>query len=355
MTFHQPSAWLLLLLAVLPALWWWWARRRRRRGLRFSSVSIAERAGRSWAVRLRWVVPALRSSALAVLIVCMARPLKANERANVRREGIAIEMLIDRSGSMETDDFIVGGRATTRLDVVKSVVESFITGGDDLPGRPDDLIGLIAFATYADSTCPLTFDHDHLVEVVRQTEIPRIREEQNTAIGDAIALGVERMRRIDERIDIGSDVVIRGKVMILLTDGENTAGDIHPIRAGDLAASFGIKIYTIGAGSDRPPSLRQMMRGRTGGIDEATLKEIAARTGGKYFRATDTESLRSIYAEIDDLERTEIEQRRFTEYKDLSVESVRLGPVRLPPLIAVVLVLLMMEIALACTRFRTLP
>ncbi len=358
MSFHEPSVWLLLLLVLLPLLW-----RRlagsRRPAIAFSSIDAAESVRPSWAARLRWAVPALRSACLVVLIVCVARPRKANEHTRVFSEGVAIQLVVDRSGSMLADDFELQGRKADRLTVVKKVVEDFVAGTGGLPGRPDDLIGLITFATYADSLCPLTLDHDHLIAAVRQTQISPSNEDRATAIGDAIALGAERMAALEQRGDLGGSR-IKSRVMILLTDGESNAGDIDPITAAKMAAAFDIRIYTVGAGTPRgevivkDPYTGVPMKVNVT-IDEKSLREIAEITGGQYFRATDSRTLEDVYARIDALERTRIEQERFTDYKELAVESASLGGVRLPPLLGVVMALLALEIILANTRFRTLP
>jgi Ca-activated chloride channel family protein len=280
-------------------------------------------------------------------------------------EGVAIELVVDRSGSMRAQDFTLDGRSVSRLDAVKRVVQQFVTGGERLPGRPDDLIGLIVFARYADSRCPLTLDHEHLTETVRATQFVGAAEreqEDGTAIGDAIGLAVERLSSLDERVKVRSADVIKSKVIVLLTDGENNAGDLEPAVAADMAAALGIRIYTIGAGTESgyapvPVDIggRIVSQRMRVSIDEKTLREIARRTGGLYFRATDTDSLEEIYARIDELERTEIEQQRYTEYHELAVEPWRLGPLPLPPLLAMVLILLAAEVLLTATRFRTLP
>lgn len=363
MTFQQPSAWFLLLLLLLPVIWWRWRRGRQRATLRFSSLGTLLEARSTWAVRVRWVVPALRSVALALLIVCVARPLKGDERARIFAEGIAIQLIVDRSGSMLAMDFHTGRQRTSRLEVVKDVVEEFIGGGKSLPGRPDDLIGLITFATWADTMCPLTLDHTHLVDAVRATEVSPSEQDRATAIGDAIALGVERMSGIDKRRDLGG-MTIKSKVMILLTDGESNAGDIDPITAARMAAAFDIRIHTIGAGTDSglapvpaidPFTGQQTIRRIPVSVDEETLREIAEITGGQYFRADDARALEEVYARIDELERTEIEQQRYTDYQEMAVQPVTVGRLRLPPLLTVVLVVLAVELLLANTRFRTLP
>jgi Ca-activated chloride channel family protein len=362
-SFHHPSIWWLLLLPAALLVWWRWLSPRRRPAVGYSSLATAARVGRSWSVRLRWIVPVLRTLAIAGLVVAMARPRKADEHTRIHTEGIAINLVVDRSGSMRASDFRIEGQPTSRLDAVKSVVRQFVAGGDDLPGRPDDLIGLIAFARYADSGCPLTLDHDHLLEVVQETPFVTEREEDGTAIGDAIALGVERLQSLDQRPDLAGRGAIQSKVMILLTDGESNVGDIEPLTAARMARALDIKVYTIGAGTDagQAPVPFDVGGGRTiirhvpVSIDEETLREIASITGAEYFRATDTDSLQEVYARIDQLERTEIEQRRYRDYRELAVQSLGVGSWRLPSLLAVVLVLLAAEALLASTRFQALP
>ncbi len=361
MSFHQPSAWCLLLLGLLPLVWWRWSGGRTRPAVIFSGVGALEAAGSSWAVRLRWIVPALRTLALALLVVCVARPQVANQRTRVVTEGIAIQLVVDRSGSMLAEDFKLDGKAVSRLAAIRKVVEDFVAGGAGLPGRPDDLIGLITFATWADSLCPLTLDHAHLIEAVRQTKVSPDEKDQATAIGDAIALGVERMAALTAR---DAQRRIKSRIMVLLTDGESNAGDLDPMTAARLAASYDIRIYTIGAGSDAgfapvpgidPITGRRILQRIPVSIDEKTMRAIAETTGGLYFRATDSDSLEQVYARIDELERTRIDERRFTDYRELTVEPVRAGAVTLPPLLSIVLVGLLVEALLGNTRFRRVP
>lgn len=361
MSFHQPSAWCLVLLALLPLLWWRWSAGRARPAVVFAGVGALEAAGSSWAARLRWVVPALRTAVLSVLIVCVARPQKANQRTRVVTEGIAIQLVVDRSGSMLAEDFKLDGRTVPRLAAVRKVVEDFVAGGKGLPGRPDDLIGLITFATWADSRCPLTLDHAHLIEAVRHTEVSPDEKDRATAIGDAIALGVERMAALTAR---DAQRRIKSRVMVLLTDGESNAGDIDPATAARLAASYDIRIYAVGAGSDAgfapvpvtdPLTGQRFVQRIPVSIDEKTMREIAEITGGQYFRATDSDSLEQVYAKIDELERTRIDERRFTDFKELTVEPLRLGSLTLPPLLSVVLVLLLAEALVSNTRLRRVP
>lgn len=366
MTFHQPSVWILLLLLILPLLWRRWHSPRRRAAIAFSSVEPIQSIGSTWAVRWRWIVPALRTSALGLLITALARPQKGDEHTRINTEGVAIQLIVDRSGSMRATDFRINNREADRLSVVKRVVEEFV-GGDqtaNLSGRPNDVIGMIAFASFADTVCPLTSDQSHLIESIKQMRIAP-EEESATAIGEAIALGVERLRALDQRLNLESAHPIKSKLMILLTDGENNAGDIDPITAAQMAAAYNIKVYTIGAGTERGlapvpgTDIFGQPRQIRVSIDEPTLTKIAEITGGQYFRATDTDSLRQIYDQIDALEKTEVQERRFVTYKEAAVEPIRLSAfgesITLPPLLMIVLVLLGLELLLSNTRFRTVP
>jgi Ca-activated chloride channel family protein len=362
MILHQPSAWLLLLLLLLPVAWWRCRSPRRRPAVAFSSIEALLAAGPTWAARLRWIIPALRLVALALLIVCLARPQKPDEQTRVQTDAVAIQLIVDRSGSMRALDFQLSGRRVNRLDAVKGVVRDFVTGGGALPGRHDDLIGLITFATFADSRCPITLDHGHLIDTLDSTAFAP-NSESGTAIGDAVALGVERLRGLDERGDIAGAARIVSRVMILLTDGENNAGDFDPRTAAEMAAAFGIRIYTIGVGTKNAmapypavdPFGKEFIQHVPVSIDEDTLREIARLTGGRYFRASDTDSLQEIYARIDELEKTTIVQRRYLQFAELAIEPVRLGRVTIPALLPVVFVLLAIELLLAHTRFRVLP
>jgi Ca-activated chloride channel homolog len=361
--------WLLLLpLALLPL----WRHRRAQVRVGHADLGPAQAAGVSLAARLRWIPPLARSLAVFLLIVAIARPVKADEQTRVRVEGIAIQMLVDRSGSMRALDFTLRGAQVDRLTAIKSVARAFVLGDEtdeaatrSLGGRPNDLVGLVTFARYADGISPLTLDHDHLVAALDRVQFAG-NDEDGTAIGDALALGVERLKDVRVRGEGDAQsgdagTIVRSRVLILLTDGENTAGDIDPDDAAKLAETFGIRIYTIGVGTNgfAPLPIDDPFAGRfiqrvPVTIDEALLRRIAERTGGAYFRATDTASLASIYAEIDRLERTETESRRYLSYADFAVESVDIGPFSLPPILAGALLLLAFELLLVATRFRSL-
>lgn len=368
MTLHAESRMFLTLLVLLPLIWWQWASRRQRSAVQFSTLEHLRVQGRTWAVRARYLVPFLRTLAVGLLIFCMARPQKGDEETRIITEGIAIQLLIDRSGSMLAEDFQIEGRRVNRLVAVKDVATNFVVGKPeaDLPGRPDDLVGMISFAGYADSVCPLTLDHAYLVETLKQTEIVdarKFRDEDGTAIGDAIALAVLRMRDLAKRRAALDANRVKSKVLVLLTDGEQNAGELTPKQAARLAAEEEIKIYTIGMGSqgmalypavDPFTGAKRYVR-QPSNLDETTLKMIAEETGGEYFRATDTDSLRLIYARIDELERTETEEKKYLQHAELSTQAVRFGEWTVPPLLLVVLGLLAVEVLLANTRFRKLP
>ena len=334
--FAHPQAFLLLLL--LPALWWWWSRRGRRPVIKFSGLDAVREAGG----RARWrhVLPALRTIALACLIVAAARPQKADVSKQIYAEGIAIQMVLDVSSSMLDPDMSeVGQPPVTRLDVVKDVVQRFVAGDDDaLPGRPNDLIGLIRFALYPDSVCPLTLDHDTVLDVVADTEAVQIREESRTAIGDALALAVARMKDLKRTTGAGEQLKINSRVIVLLTDGEDNASEIPPEQAGDLAATFGIKVYTIMAGTGARVGFSRMP------VDDSPLRHIAEITGGQHFTARTPGALAKVYEEIDRLERTKTEEKRFV-----------LRDERAQPWLLAAFAALVLQTLLASTRLRKIP
>lgn len=348
-----PAALLLLPLALLP--WWRLLDRRMRPEMIYSSVDLARASvGGAWR-HVRTLPNILRTLAIAILVLCLARPGTADEETRVFVEGVAIQMLVDRSSSMQALDFTLDGRPVDRLAAVKSVARDFVSGGDGLPGRPDDLIGLVGFAGYADSLCPLTLDHQHLLGALSTIRLAETQGEDGTAIGDAIALAVERLRDVEDRREVKS------RIVILLTDGENTAGDLDPLVAAEIARTYGIKIYTIGVGTRGVAKVPVRMMGRTVlrnmpvSIDEETLREVARTTGGTYFRATDTDSLVEIYETIDELEKTRTEQRRYRQFDDFATGSFRVAGVPFPPLLTLPMLLLAAALLLSSTRLGRIP
>lgn len=310
--FREP--WFLLLgLLALPVFFL--ARRSPGRVV-FSSLALLPARASSWRTRLAWLPDAGLALATLCMTVALAGPRAARGESHIRREGIAIMMAMDVSGSMRALDLSDGDEEKDRLEAVKEVFRSFVAGqGDELAGRPDDAIGLVSFAGFADTRCPLTLNHASLLEIAADLEIVTDRSEDGTAIGDGLGLAVERLR----------ESKAKSRVIILLTDGVNNAGVESPQQAAELAKTLGIKVYTIGAGTNGmapvrvpdPLSGKMVLRPMPVEIDEDTLRDVAERTGGRYFRAEDAAGLREVYQQIDQLERTQITERRVRQYDEL--------------------------------------
>jgi Ca-activated chloride channel homolog len=305
--------WFLVLLAAAPLVYW--LATRAPAVLGYSSLALFAHTTRSW--RQRWArLPAwLLVIALICLVIALARPRTPHRETRLMREGIAIMMVVDLSSSMDARDLVEEDRSVNRLDAVKDVFVDFVLGTDRTAGRgrPDDLIGMVTFARYADSLCPLTLDHGNLVNLVRDLSIVTQRQEDGTALGDGLGLAVERLRRSRAR----------SRVAILLTDGVSNTGVIEPLKAAELARQSDIRVYCIGAGT-RGMALMpyQDLFGRSGlvpqpvDLDEETLEKIAETSGGRYFRAVDKDALADIYAEIDQLERTDITELKYLQYEE---------------------------------------
>lgn len=354
--FHSP--WYLLLLLLLPFLAWRLFSRRGKPSMQFSSVELATRLTPTLRQRMNWLPGALTLGAILFLILGMARPREGREQTIVDREGIAIEMVVDRSSSMQAMDFQIDGNNVDRLTAIKNVAGKFVSGGDDLEGRFSDRVGLITFAGYADGRTPPTLDHTFLTTALNDTEIVQRRDEDGTAIGDALALAVEKLNGLDEH----QEQAIKSKIIILLTDGENNAGELDPIQAAEIAQTMGIKVYTIGVGTkgQAPIPTRDRFTGRTimrwtpVTIDEETLRKVASITDAKYFRATDTDSLTLIYEEIDKLEKTKVEADHFVDYRELAVVPYSWGLLNIPPMFLVAFVLLAGRVLIQQTWLREL-
>lgn len=294
MKFSYP--YLLLLLLLIPALLWW---RMRRRGaaVNFPDGKLLKSLPVSLAVRLQPLWTALYALGLACLIVAIARPQKGLSESRVKTEGIDIVLLLDLSTSMETPDFARGGQRQTRIDSAKQVISDFIEK------RKDDRIGMVGFAALPYSIAPLTLDHSWLVQ--RMDGLRTGMLEDGTAIGDAIASAVNRLR----------DSKAKSRIVILLTDGINNRGELTPENAAQAAAALGIKIYTIGIGGGLP--VRQgFFTLPAQEIDEATLRRIAEISKSEFFRARDLQTLGDVYDRIDNLEKTEIEMQQFTRFEE---------------------------------------
>ncbi len=303
---------LFLLTAVLAPLIVWLAIRGGGR-LLYSSVRLFDGTRRSLRQRLSWLPGLLLGLAIALLGVAFAGPRIGDSTTEVHREGIAIQIAVDVSGSMDARDFVSGNMGVSRLDAVKEIVSRFVMGDGELGGRPDDLIGLVVFARFADAICPLTLDHLNFDHILAQVEINEDPGEQGTSVGEGLALAIERLHRHPAK----------SKVIILLTDGVNNQGEIDPLQAATVAAQHDIRVYAIGAGRTglapvpvKTPDGRTVLRRVRVELDEKTLQEIAARTGGRYFHAASSKGLAEVYREIDELERTEITEIRYLQYSE---------------------------------------
>jgi len=353
MRFESP--WAFLILLAIPLSLFLRERFAGRRGsLRFSSTQHARQLALSWRQRLAWVPQALRILALAALVTALARPQEGKEQVRDIGKGVAIEMVVDRSGSMGAQ-MKFGDQRVSRLDVVKKVFEEFVTGkGGGLPGRPNDLVGMVTFARYSDTVCPLTLAHGALSEFLKGVQVATRPQEDGTAIGDAIALAAARLKTAEETLSRQTgkdqkDFEIKSKIIVLLTDGQNNAGRRAPEEAAALAKEWGIKVYTIGVGGEeglvqQDGIFGQFLMRMGEGVDKETLKGVAESTGGAFYMAEDADGLRKVCREIDRLERSEIESLRYLDYRELFV-----------PVACLALALMLFEIGLTCTVFRKIP
>ena len=317
----------LLLLLLVPALVWLRHARRRQAPLAFSDGAALLGLPRSPWLALRKLPPALFAAGLVCLVAAAARPQKGMSESRVETEGVDVVLVVDTSTSMRADDFSTATKRMDRLDAAKSVLAQFIQA------RPDDRMGIVAFAAMPYVIAPLTTDHAWLMLQLDRLQTGML--EDATAIGDAIASGVNRLR----------DSQAKTKLVILLTDGINNAGRLTPPDAAQAAAALGIKVYTIGAGSDqpRPAGIFGLMQGGNE-IDEAALKKIAEITKAQYFRATDLKSLEETYRAIDQMEKTKIELDQYTRYEE-----------KFAPFLALGLLCLALETLLGFTRLGRLP
>lgn len=318
--FQEP----LYLLAALLALPVFLLARRSPGRVLFSSFQALPPSAKTWRTRLIWVPDLLLALAVVGLSIALAGPRIGERFSRVEKEGIAIMMVVDTSGSMQALDLSTSDQEKTRLQAVQDVFDEFVLGGAGaLAGRPDDAIGLVSFAGYADTACPLTLDHENLVAIARNLNIVTSQAEDGTAIGDALGLAVERLR----------ESTAESRIALLLTDGVHNAGVESPVAAAELARSQGIKVYTIGAGTTGlapvrvkdPFTGRPTLRSMPVEVDEETLKEVAERTGGRFFRATDAAGLTAVYEEIDRLERTRIAEDRYRQYHEYFVIPLAMG------------------------------
>ena len=327
--FRFEDPWVLGLLAVIPLVIGLRFRRAPRPAtLRYAAVDAVREAGGGAARWLSAVPAVLRALAVAAAVVALARPQTGVSSESVLTEGIDIVMVLDVSSSMLAEDL-----SPNRLEAAKVVAADFVAG------RTNDRVGLVAFAGQAFTQAPLTVDRGVVRGLLGELGVGMI--EDGTAVGMGLATAVKRLQAS----------AAASQVVVLLTDGRNNRGEIGPVTAAQMAQALGVRVYTIGVGTqgtarvpvDDPLGGRQYVTVAVD-IDEATLREVAEGTGGRYYRATDNESLAAIYAEIDELERTEIEVENFTTFEE-----------RFPVMLMVALALLVLELVLRQTVLRRLP
>ena len=327
--------WLLLLLLGIPLLAFLRGQQGGSPTVVFSSTEAMRSLGRRVQSRAGNFLTSLLFLALALLILALARPQKGSTLSHVEASGVDILLVIDVSGSMKAEDFTIGDQPASRISVVKKVTEKFIEA------RPNDRIGIIAFAGRPYLVSPLTLDHNWLLQNMTRVQIGLV--EDGTAIGSAIASAANRLR---------GDKNAKSRIVILLTDGDNNAGKISPATAAEAARAIGARIYAIGAGSDGvaqiPTGQRdffgRMVYQQVEPLNAEGLKEIAKTGNGKFFRATDTRSLEAIYREIDTLEKSSFEMKQYREYRDLFPWFLGAGAG-----------LLFLQIVLSQTLLRRLP
>jgi Ca-activated chloride channel family protein len=327
--FQDPIFLVFIIVAIGVLVYYFMFRRVRAASIKYSDINLVRRLKPSFRIRERHLLAILRTLAIVFLAFALARPQSGRKGQEISSEGIDIVLALDISGSMRAEDF----KPHNRLYVAKQVIKEFIEG------RHSDRIGLVVFSKQSFTQCPLTLDYGVLFNFLDKVDFGMI--EDGTAIGVAIANAVNRLRESEAK----------GKVVILLSDGRNNAGEIDPITAAQAAEAMKVKIYTIGAGKpgNAPYPVDDPIFGRRyiyveNEIDEPTLQQIAIITGGEYFRAKDEEGLASIYRQISEMEQTEIKVKEYMQYNELFSNYALVG-----------LMLLMVEIVLANTRYRKIP
>lgn len=332
MTFAHP--WFLLLLLLPPLLAWLKGKRGAPPAFLYSSTQLVRAVLNVSRSRAGGFLAAIRWLALALLIIAFAQPRFTKSQTEIKASGIDIAVAMDLSGSMASEDFEINGHRLSRIDMAKAVLRKFIEK------RPNDRIGLVAFATQAYISTPPTLDHDVLLQNLDRFELNMI-DGSMTAIGSGLSAAINRLR----------DLKSKSKIVILMTDGQNNAGKLAPLTVAEAAKSLGVKVYTIGVGMRGQAPMPVYFGGRKVGyrmepvdIDEDTLQKIANMTGGKYYRADNADNFQKIYAEIDKLEKSEAVVKKYTHFDELFAWFISPG-----------LALLLLEALLRETVFRRLP
>ncbi|MFH1726979.1 MAG: VWA domain-containing protein [Pseudomonadota bacterium] len=331
--FRFQYPYLLGILSILPLLFLLRQRKKRKKfSFAYPSINIFKTLPKTKKTFFLKALPLLKYLAICFIVLAICRPQSGEKTSEVLSEGIDIVLAIDTSGSMQALDFEKNGQKVDRLTIVKDVVKDFIKR------RENDRIGMVVFGQEAFTQCPLTMDYGVLFSFLDKLKIGMAGD--STAIGSAIAISVKRLK----------DLLAKSKIIVLLTDGRNNAGRISPDIASDIAKSLGIKIYTVGAGTrGKAPFKVETFFGpqyvyKQVDIDEETLKNISQKTQGQYFRATDSESLKKVYEQIDMLEKTKVKVKEYTEYEEL-----------FPYFIFPALLLILLYIFLSSTLLRRIP
>jgi len=334
MTFGHP--YLLFLLLALPLLAWLKGKRGQSPAFVYSSVQLVRAILNVTQTRSGKLLAALRWLTLALLIIALAQPRLTKSETKVTASGVDIVVALDMSGSMISEDFEQHGKRVNRFNMARQVLSQFIDK------RPNDRIGLVVFASEAFIATPLTLDHDFLQANLERLQIGVI-DENRTAIGSALSTAINRLRELKSK----------SKIIILMTDGQNNAGKVAPLTVAEAARALSVKVYTIGVGmrgqapmpTRRNPFTGEMMYQMVPvDIDEDTLQKIAQMTGGKYYRADNAQRFQAIYAEIDKLEKTEADIKKFSHHQELFAWVITPG-----------LGVLLLEILLRHTVWRRLP
>ncbi|MBP5717250.1 MAG: VWA domain-containing protein [Bacteroidales bacterium] len=330
MTFANPAYLFLLLLLIPAAAFYIWRLKRMTATLQVPSTAPFSQLPRSWKELLRHVNYGLLAAAYALIVIVLARPQSNDSWSQSNTEGIDIVLTLDVSYSMQAEDF-----SPNRLEAAKTVAANFVAG------RPNDNIGLVIFGKESYTLCPMTSDHTVLANMVNSIDFELI-DGTLTAIGSGLVTAVNRIRNGEAK----------SKVVILLTDGSNNAGDVSPNDAAQVAQSLGLRVYTIGVGTDKEyeqvtgydifgREIRQVVKPD---LDEDLLRRIAQTTGGRYFRATSKDKLTSIFKEIDQMEKSKISVREFSRREEEFL-----------PFVIWAIVLLMLHVALRQTVLKNIP
>ena len=333
MTFGYP--YILLLLLLLPLAAWLKGRRGQPAAFVYSSTQLLRGVQEISKSNAGGFLAALRWLSLVLFIIALSQPrLTKFDTTKATASGVDIVVAFDLSGSMAAEDFEIKGERVNRVKMAKTVLERFVAK------RPSDRIGLVAFGTQAYIASPITLDHDFLLKNLERMDLNTINGDQ-TAIGSALSTAVNRLRELKSK----------SKIVILMTDGQNNAGKVDPLTAAEAAKALRVKCYTIGVGTrGQAPMPATDMFGRRGyqmvavDIDENTLTKISDMTGGKYYRADNAENFEAIYSDIDKLEKTEADVKKFAQHTELFAWLIALG-----------IVMLTAEIVLGQTVLRRLP